>query len=309
MRGTEGLGVCPGLLASLVPFLGTVLCEQGQAEGGFGALWGSMSPLALCSVPWPARGKVSAQPQQLPASLPPPAQSAGACATCWVSMRCTLYCVQTDGRMDRRCAGAGQADKGRRCWGGHPSPRSLPGWLGAGKELGEGGGGLAALALTAPCGRALPEASRQRVAELHGAASNTNHCVLPWGSPVASAAVLAGLRSRLASSSPATSLANKNYEAHLSQFLPKKNFSSSLSSSLHLLHFFSTSSKSVNAEIRYICLAWASPTGAGAVFHAEVLLALHLTSRSPQPCSVGLAGTHIHLWKIILCGFLWFSCA
>lgn len=38
-------------------------------------------------------------------------------------------------------------------------------------------GGSMSAGHAALCGRALPEAGRQRVAELHGAASDTNHCV------------------------------------------------------------------------------------------------------------------------------------
>lgn len=100
----EGLGICPPLLGSLIPFLSTVLCEQGQP--GSLALWGSIPLLAPCMVPWPAQGKVSMQPQQLLACLAPPA---ALCCLLGVHMLHPL--LRSDGQVDAD-AEAGQTARG-----------------------------------------------------------------------------------------------------------------------------------------------------------------------------------------------------
>lgn len=125
-------------------------------------------------MPWPAQDKVSVQPQQLPASLAPPAWSLCCCGE---STPCTLPCV----RMDPVLGLSGR--QGRRCCGQHPScpPAFLAGWAVA-RGCGKARTGYAGShsSLQQGCWR---QVGRQRVAELCGAASNTNTAFhLPCGS-------------------------------------------------------------------------------------------------------------------------------
>lgn len=170
MGDREGLGIHPGILASLVAFSGTVLCEQGPPEGSFGALWGSTSPLVLA--------QCLGQPR---------AKSQHSLSSSWPSWCRRLRCLLdehvllpalpcSDGQTDAVLR-LGRQPKGSDAGVGmpHPPPAFPAGWAlarGWGKA-----GLLGTEAPAVPCSRVLLEVGRQRVAELRGAASGTNHCV------------------------------------------------------------------------------------------------------------------------------------
>lgn len=178
-------------------------------------------------MPWPAPGKVSVQPQQLPASLAPPAWSLCCCGvrTPCPALRAlelallwgehTLPCI----RMEPVLGLSGR--QGRRCCSQHPScPAAFPAGWAVARGCGKARTGYAGShsSLRQGCWR---QAGKGWQSPAEQPLTQTRRFICPVGL-LASSAVLPTLSSRPESSSP---LADKNYEAHLSQFPSPNHFS------------------------------------------------------------------------------------